>query len=247
MFPDQILAIWGSPSCGKTAASIKLAKELSNKKKNVIVVLCDILCPSLPVLLPLRDNGGKSLGLLLGSCEVTQEKILTSCVTLGNEYICLLGYEKGENAFTNAAYTKEKAVDLLVLLRHLADFIIIDCSSNIAFDILSAAALEAADKVLRFGSCDLKGVTYFYSQLPMLSDRKFNSGRHIKVLSNVKAYEPKAVIKEFYKGVGFELPYTAEVTEQYLSGGLFECMKSKEGKAFEKVIGEIIRGCLRYE
>lgn len=245
MFPDQILAVWGSPSCGKTVASVKLARELSLKKKNVIVVFCDALCPSLPVLMPLRANDGKSLGLLLGSGEVTQEKILASCVTLGNEHICLLGFEKGENFFTNAAYTKEKAVDLLVLLRHLADYIIIDCSSNIAFDVLSAVALDSADKVLRLGSCDLKGVVYFSSQLPMLSDRKFNSERHIKILSNVKPCEPKQEIKEFYKGVNFELPNTAEVMEQYLSGSLFDYMISKEGKLFENTIKEITKGVLK--
>ena len=89
--------------------------------------------------------------------------------------------------------------------------------------------------MLRLGSCDLKGVSYFSSQLSMLSDRKFNSDRHIKALSNVKPFEPKAEISEFFNGVSFELPHTPEITEQCLTGRLLECMKSKEGKTYEKI------------
>lgn len=242
MFANQLLAVWGSPSCGKTAISVKLARELSLKRKNVILVLCDNICPTLPVLLPLCDSAGKSLGALLASGEITQDKILINCITLEkNEYISLLGYKKGENCFSHAAYTKEKTIDLLVLLRHLADYVIIDCSSNIASDILSAIALETADRVLRLGSCDLKGVSYFSSQLPLLSDRKFNADRHIKALSNVKPYEPKAEIRECCKGVKFEILHITELAEQSLTGQLFEGMKSKEGKAFEKVTRDIAK------
>jgi MinD-like ATPase involved in chromosome partitioning or flagellar assembly len=242
MYNNQILAVWGSPSCGKTITSVKLARELSLNKKNVVLVLCDNLCPSLPVLLPMNDTAGKSLGVLLAGSEITQDKILTSCITLKrNEYISILGYGKGENCYTHAAYSREKAVDLLVLLRHLADYVIIDCSSNIASDVLSAVALETADRVLRLGSCDLKGVSFLSSQLPLLSDKRFNADRHIKAISNTKHYEPKNEIRQCYKGVRFEIPHTAELTEQYLSGELFDGLKSGEGKAFEKIINDIVK------
>jgi len=242
LFTNQILAVWGSPSCGKTSISVKLARLLSLKKKNTVLVLCDNLCPSLPVILPMSDTAGKSLGALLAGSEITQEKILRSCITIKrSEYISLLGYEKGENCFTHAAYTREKAVDILVLLRHLAEYVIIDCSSNIASDVLTTVALEAADRVLRLGSCDLKGVSFFSSQLPLLSDRRFNTERHVKALSNIKPFEPKEEIRQCYNGVKFEIPHTPELIEQYLSGQLFESMKSKEGKAFERIINEIAR------
>ena len=35
----QMLAVWGSPGSGKTVTAVKLAAELSKKKKNVVVVL----------------------------------------------------------------------------------------------------------------------------------------------------------------------------------------------------------------
>lgn len=31
-----ILAVWGAPGCGKTTTAVKLAKALSDKKKNVV-------------------------------------------------------------------------------------------------------------------------------------------------------------------------------------------------------------------
>ena len=36
-----MLAVWGSPGSGKTVTAVKIAKMLSAKKKNVILLLCD--------------------------------------------------------------------------------------------------------------------------------------------------------------------------------------------------------------
>ena len=41
MVQNKIIAVMGSPGSGKTTASIKLAAELAEKKKNVILVFCD--------------------------------------------------------------------------------------------------------------------------------------------------------------------------------------------------------------
>ena len=38
-----ILAVWGSPGSGKTTVAAKLAKHLADKRKNVVLVLCDML------------------------------------------------------------------------------------------------------------------------------------------------------------------------------------------------------------
>ena len=35
----QMLAVWGSPGCGKTTVAVKLAKHLAEKKKDVILLL----------------------------------------------------------------------------------------------------------------------------------------------------------------------------------------------------------------
>ena len=238
---NQIIAVWGNPSSGKTTTSIKIAKELSQKKKNVILVFCDIFSPAIMTILPYINNKNKSLGSLLSAPEITQEDILSKCITMEkNPYISLLGYLHGENIFTYAEYSKERAVDFLILLRHLADFIIVDCSSIFAYDILSAVALEMADSVVRLCGSNLKAVSYFNSYLPLLEDRKFNIDRHINVLSNAKDNEPREQIKEMYRGVKYELFYNEEIEDQFLSGELFNELKSKNSLEYSNSLKDLI-------
>ena len=45
-----ILAVWGSPGSGKTVTAVKIAKMLSARKKNVILLLCDMAAPMLPCI-----------------------------------------------------------------------------------------------------------------------------------------------------------------------------------------------------
>jgi MinD-like ATPase involved in chromosome partitioning or flagellar assembly len=241
MKSNQILAIWGNPNCGKTTTSIKIGRELSLKKKNVIIVMCDILCPESMIVLPYVKAGGKSLGSLLSAPNISHEDILAKCITLDkNEYISILGYEQGENIFTYAQYSKERAVDLFILLRHLADYVIVDCSSIFTSDILSTVALEMADKVIRLKNANLKAVSYFDSYLALLADRRFNIDNHIKVLSDVKNNEPKEQIKEKYYGIKYELPHLEEIPEQFLCGDLFQGLKSKEKEKYNATITDLI-------
>ncbi|QAA32742.1 AAA family ATPase [Clostridium manihotivorum] len=241
MNENQILAVWGNPSSGKTTTSIKIAKELSEREKNVIVVFCDVLCPTAMTILPHKDLENKSIGRLLSTPTITQADILSQCIILEkNEYLSFLSYAQGENVFTYAEYSKERAMDLLILLRHLADYVIVDCSSYFTSDVLSTVALEMADKVIRLKSANLKAVSYFDSYLPLLADRRFNVEKHIKAISNVKDNEPKEQIKEKYHGVKHELLHVEEITEQFLCGELLNDLKSKEKEEYNKTLKDLI-------
>lgn len=239
---NQILAVWGSPASGKTITSIKIAKELADRKKNVIVVLADIFCPALSTVLPNSKIGDKSLGSLLSQPSISQDSILAKCISFDkNPYISFLGYKNGDNVFTYSAYVKEKAIDLLVLLRHIADYVIIDCSSILTCDMLSTVSLEVADSVLRLGSCDLKGISYFSSHLPLIEDKKYNPVRHIKILSNVKPGKDSGEYYNYYGGTTYVLPYTASLEEQYFSGKLLEGLSGKEAQKYQNVIKSIVK------
>lgn len=241
MHDKQILALWGSPGSGKTAVSAKLANMLTQKKKDVALLFCDNFVPVIPVLMPFQSDANKSLGNIISAPQITQENIFENAITLKkNNRLFLLGYRKGENVFTYPEYTKSNTVDLLIQLRHIADYVIVDCTSHISEDMLSTAALEVSDAVIRLCSCDLKGISYFASQLPYIMDRRFNPDRHIKALSNFKANEPQAEAKECYKGISFELPYIDEMNEQYQTGSIFENFSSREGKKLENTLGDII-------
>lgn len=43
-----VLAVWGSPSSGKTVVSVKLAEYLAKKKRNVLLIFADMTAPPRP-------------------------------------------------------------------------------------------------------------------------------------------------------------------------------------------------------
>lgn len=65
---------------------------------------------------------------------------------------------KGENEYSYPAYTETQAKELIDCLREITPFVVIDCGSYIANDILSAVALMEADGVLRLANADLMAV-----------------------------------------------------------------------------------------
>lgn len=236
----QILAVWGSPSSGKTITSIKIARELSLSSKNVVVVFCDTVCPTLPTVLKTKKPIEGSMGEVLTAPNVTQELILkNSTCPDKNPNISFLGYKAGENVFTYAEYAKERAVDMLVLLRHIADYVVVDCASSLTDSILSTAAIEVADTVLRLGNCDLKGVSYFMSSLPLIADRRFKPEKHIRVLSNVKPGQAAGGYENAYGGVSYRLPHISALEEQFNTFALLERLPGKEAKAYEDIISKI--------
>lgn len=69
--------------------------------------------------------------------------ILDSCIPIKeNGYISLLGYRLGDSLMAYPQITRDRAVDFLVCLRYLADFIIMDCSAVFEADVLSMLAME---------------------------------------------------------------------------------------------------------
>ena len=74
----------------------------------------------------------------------------------------------------NAAVTrlsmKQLAEELIRGLREIAPYVVIDCSSYIANDILSAVALMEADSVLRLANSDLHSIGALSRPLPLLRE-----------------------------------------------------------------------------
>lgn len=92
----------------------------------------------------------------------------------------MLGMLRGENEYSYAPYEAEQALEFLTGLRELSSYIIIDCSSYISNDIISAVSLMEADTVLQIVNCDLKSISYLASQLPLLQEPKWRIERHLK-------------------------------------------------------------------
>ena len=238
---NQVLAVWGSPSSGKTIMSVKLARYIASQKKNVILVLADMSAPPLPYVCPSSDlESETSLGNILGAAHVDENLVKQNAILhKKNEYLTMFAMLKGENAFSYAPYTETQARELIHTLRQLADYIIIDCTSNITNDVLSAISLIESDAVLRLVSCDLKSISYLNSQLPLLLDNKFNANKQYKAASNVSSFQADDEIEQIVGGINFKIPHSDEVYKQFLAGNLFGGLTEKDSKDFRKAVSKI--------
>ena len=243
-----ILAVWGSPGSGKSITAVKLAKALADRKKNVVLLLCDMTAPMLPCVCPASElDCERSLGSILAVPHISDVLIKNHCVTHKRmSYLTLLGMKKGENEYTYPPYTEQQATELLDGLRKLAPYVVVDCGSYIANDILSAVALMESDSVLRLANCDLKSVSYFSSQLPLLKDTRWDADKQYKGASNVKPQQAAEHIGKVLGSVAFKLPYSQELEEQYLAGTLLSDLTMKDSRPYRKELDRILKevfGC----
>jgi len=238
-----ILAVWGSPGSGKTVTAVKIAKHLADRKKNVVLLLCDMTAPMLPCICPPSElEGEHSLGSILAAAHVTEPLIKHNLVTLKkHKHLTILGMKKGENEYTYPPYEQLQAQELMDGLRETAPFVVADCGSYIANDILSAVALMEADSVLRLANADLKSVSYLSSQLPLLRDSKWDAEKQYKVASNVKPRQAGEQIGQALGSVAFTLTHSPELEEQYLAGNLLSDLSLKDSRPFRKEIEKIAK------
>ena len=207
MVQNKIIAVMGSPGSGKTTASIKLAAELAEKKKNVILVFCDPFTPVIPFVVSCPEEQ-VSVGTLLTTPSLTQKMILDSCIPIKeNGYISLLGYRLGDSLMAYPQITRDRAVDFLVCLRYLADFIIMDCSAVFEADVLSMLAMELSDQIIKIGTSNLRGISYFESRSSLLSDRRFQPEKQRMYLGNLKTGQEWEAVSVQYGGVDGILPH----------------------------------------
>ena len=116
-----VLAVWGSPSSGKTVVSVKLADYLARKRKNVLLIFADMTAPPLPCICASSDlEGEKSLGSILAATHVTENLIKKNCMFYRkNDYLSMIGMLKGENVFTYPPYDQTQAAELIEQARDL--------------------------------------------------------------------------------------------------------------------------------
>lgn len=237
MSNKSLIAIWGSPNSGKTVTTVKLAQAFAARKQNVLVLYCDALCPSVSTIAPQGASNHHSLGELLSLPALTQEDLLRYALPLDvSPRIAFLGYKKGDNAFTYASYNRERAVDLLTLARHLADVVLVDCSSFLSADPLSTVALELADHVIRLHSCDLKNLMFYASYLPLVSDARFRRASTLSVMSNVKPGQDSQEYSQVFGGIQVMLPHVPALEQQAAAARLLDDCSGKEAAAYAKAL-----------
>lgn len=240
---NKLVVIWGSPSSGKTITTLKLAQALAAKSKNVLAIFSDSLCPSIPFLVPQFANKQESLGELLSLPALAQENLLRYSLSIKETpNLGLIGYKKGDHAFSYANYDRERAVDFLTLARHIADVVLVDCTSFVSINLLSTVALELADTVFRFHTCDLKSMMFYASSLPLLSDTRFQHVPPVPVLSNVHPGQDSRSYSQVVGGIRIQLPHMHTLEQQSLEARLLDTLPSgKETAAYQQGIAQMMQ------
>lgn len=242
----KIIAVWGSPHSGKTTFATKLATAIySAFESTVITLYTDLETPMIPVLFPFdkpEDTG--SVGYPLSKTEVEQGDIIKSLVTVKDmQNFGFLGYKTGENKYTYPKFGRAKAEDLLTELCRLADYVIVDCTSDLDGNILATTAIEMADQIIRLSSPDLASLSFFLSQLPVYADSKYRTDEHIIGVNTPSAdvFMPIEEAKAQLGEVSFTLPFSVSVKEQMQTGKLYLKTADKRFETrMQSIAGQVV-------
>lgn len=237
---SKIIAVWGAPNSGKTTLAVKLALHIYSKYNAVVTVVCtDNMTPALPVLFPNKKaHEMSSIGNVLSKPEITQNEVLKNIVTVkGKSNLGFLGYIDGENRFSYPVFDGQKVEDFLSVLKEISDIVILDCVSYIQ-NIFTVSAFKCADTILRIANPDLKSISFFASQLPLMNDPIYQRDKHIVCLNTTDntVFEPVYEAIAHFKEVSYTFPFCAEIKKQYMTGTLTEKVSDKK---FHAVLGKL--------
>lgn len=239
----KLIAVAGSPGSGKTLLSLAVAGRLALQKKNVILVNTDKLVPHLKVLLPAEEpDRSRSVGPLLLQSEHSQKQVAQRML-FHPESNCLgiMAFAPGDTPIAYPPlFEPGKVMAFLNVLSGLADYVIVDGTSNPVTDSILLCALEQSGRVLCALTPDRKGVEYLDALLPVLRDEKYHTKDYLRVLSPVREQSPAKEIRGLVEDVRFLLPHADEAEERMLSGKLLRGFGRRAGLVFETRIKEIV-------
>lgn len=240
---SKLIAVWGSQNSGKTTFTVKLALSIyEHYQATVLVLHTDNQTPTLPALFPnYKADNLYSIGVPLSKTTVTQDDVIANIVTVkGKQNLGFLGFKDGENKYTYPAYDEKKVETLLTILESLANFVIVDCTSALDDNVLSAMAVQQADEVIRLVTPNLKCMSYCASQLPLYANAQYRLERQLVGLNitDNDVILPIEEAKAHFNEVNFTIPYCRKVKEQWLGGQLLEPVPDKKYNAKLKAIAE---------
>lgn len=191
-------------------------------------------------------SGTASLGDLLALPNLTEMAVLQHCVPFNkSDHIAVLGYGRSENIRTYPDYNQHRAEELISLMRKVADYVIIDCTSHMAKDPLTDAALEEADITFKVVNPDLKSISFLKSQAPLLQNSRYHYSGQVNIINNILSSQDEGPIYEFLGNQAYKLPHVEELHEQFDSGKLLETTFGKNAKEYATsimtLVGEVIK------
>ena len=239
---SKIIAVWGATDSGKTTLAINLASQLNKKYNAMVAVVCaDDTTPALPLIFPnAKSEDMLSIGAVLSTPDITESEILRNIVTVkGRKNLGFLAFKDGENRFSYPKLDKTKIETFFAVLKGIVDVVIIDCTHNIDNPI-TAVSFKVADDVIRVVNPDIKNVSFFSSQLPLMTDPQYKTASHIICLNSTDnaVCEPITQATAYFSDVAFTFPYQAELKSQFMKGTVLEKINDKNYNSVLTALGE---------
>ncbi len=234
-----MIAVYGNSGSYKTTTSISLARAISTKDKsaNVIIVGADSTKPLLPIIAPFETQFKGSIGKTLSVVDFSEDAIFKN-IFMATDRIGVLSYNIRENANTYALVSQNRIDDMYVQLRRLANYIIIDCTSDVSHDVLTAKAIINAEEKIELLTCDLNGLVFDGSQEPILQSEQYSLHNVIRLLSlDSRIKQDEAAMTNALGRISGKIPYSAKAAE-YLNQGVL-LSKGVDDSAYNRAINAI--------
>ncbi len=234
----MIISVWGSNASGKTTFATKLGVTLDSIKKNTLIIYTENLSVDISSIYPYEKNF-ISMGDLW-QMDLSEDEIYKLMHTVrGTDNLAYLAYAPKENIFSYPVYAKYNVVKVIMQLADMFDFLIFDCSSDVSSNMISMTALEMSDIVFRMCSGTFKSNCFFDSNLPLLSDSRFNVEKHINILSSARDYEALSIYRAKY-ATSYDLAFDESIHKQFIEGELNKINKSKYQNTLNNIINKEI-------
>ncbi len=220
---SKMIAFCGSPESGKTSAALKTAQELYySKKGSVILFSPDTNVPLMAFIFPhCKDSDLFSVGKALDKTDIYKEDVMKQLVSVKTMLnFGFLGYKATENKFSYPRPTEDKVLALFHAMKEIADYVVVDCTSD-ADDLISRMAMTEADSVIQMITPDLKCMAYYSSQADIFDAVSDHSIKIMNICDN-DLFLPIDEVKSHFKNIQFILPYSRPLKQQVNTGTLSE-------------------------
>ncbi len=215
----MIIAVCGNSGAGKSTLALKLARFLSNKKLNTVLIDTDFITPQFNIWFPEKTlTHSSSLSVLLdNNIEI---EAVASKLQVEGENLGVLGYDRdfAANSMPRRPDTSERLLTCLQS-EELSDIVIVDVQTGFINDMLSFQAMSVADLILVTLTPDVKGLSWYDANIKMMAEGWSHTEKPvIKVLSQVVPSSPVAQMEHILGKFDFYLPYSDEIAEQMYTG-----------------------------
>lgn len=249
----MILTICGNHKSGKSLYAASLANGILHKtpKASIIMINLSKDIPAHAMWEPSRViSNMNSVGFLFEEGIITVKSVPKFTIThKSNDNIGLIGYCIGDTPITFNEPTYDNVIELIKVADQLADYVILDCDSNMLSDFL-AASIEMADDLSFLVTPDIDGTLYLQTFKKMYeSNMKYAQviANMNYILSPVKTFNgSEAFVEQIKNGIEsknnliLEVPYNIEVDVAMGEGKIFDIYKSSPSK-YKKVVDKHIK------